>query len=214
MMSASFKLYKSTATGKSTKSGAGRSPLSAKLMVGFALVAAYLLYMVFFFFGDDEPETAQTATDSASFTVPSSQKAPQATGTLNAEELAINQKSGRQTILAGFRDVGVSALNSVNNFVDLPYGASKMYLTGYELVQWSKQLVSRSYAFTMIINDEPYSINSMTLKEMGYHILYKSACLVELRSDVRSHYIYCEPSKSEVPQSNVGESPAVEMSIL
>ena len=209
-----FKLYKSTATGKGTKSGVGRSPFTGKLVFGFAFVAAYLLYMVFFFFGDDEPEINKTLIDSASFKIPSHQKTAETVKTVGGHALAAGQKSAVKAVVVGFRDVSLSVIHSADNFVNLPYGASKMYLTGYELVRWSKQLVSRSYAFVMFINDEQYSINSMTLKEMGYHIYFKSPCLVELRSDVRSHYIYCQPSKIELPQLNTNDSPAVSLSLL
>ena len=54
----------------------------------------------------------------------------------------------------------------------------------------------------------------MTLGDMGYQIFYKSPCLVELRSDVRSHYLYCEPTKIELPQINTVDSPAVSLSLL
>ncbi|NQY64933.1 MAG: zonular occludens toxin, partial [Alteromonadaceae bacterium] len=209
-----FQLYQSTATGKGTKSGVGRSPFTGRLVLGFTFVVAYLLYMVFFFFRDDEPEVDKTVVDSPFVKVSPRQKAIEAAKTINGHDMAVGQKGAVKAVTVGFRDVGVSVIHSADNFVNLPYGASRMYLTGIELVRYSKQLVSRSYAFVMIINDEQYSINSMTLGDMGYQIFYKSPCLVELRSDVRSHYLYCEPSKIELPQLNTVDSPAVSLSLL
>jgi zona occludens toxin len=52
------------------------------------------------------------------------------------------------------------------------------------------------------VGEEAFSMNSDSLIDMGYKVFYKKPCLVELRSDIGSNYVYCEPKRLEEMLSN------------
>ena len=194
-----FKLYKSTATGKNTQSGAGQSPFTWRLIAGFAFVIAYVVYMVFFFFDDDSAEVSQAELDNSSFQVSSSQKVKQENKAANTKNNEIHKKGRISLDDVVFRDVSVSVVTSDSNFIKLPFNAHKMYVNAVNTVYFNKYKVARDYVFTVYIGDDILNVGSESLLSMGYQIFYKSNCLVELRTNEHSSYIYCEPTKSLEP---------------
>ena len=190
-----FKLYKSTATGKNTKSGAGKSPFTFKLAAGLSVILLYIFYMVFFFFDDDSVKVPVSSNNAKTTQIQPYSKANQAPKEAVKKDIQ-NSVKGLPTIDdVSFRDASVSSIITGNNFVNLPYSASAIYINGMTTVRYGKHRVSRDYIFTVYIRDEAFSVNSDTLTDMGYKIFYKKNCLVELRSDIGSNYVYCEPDK-------------------
>ncbi len=105
-------------------------------------------------------------------------------------------------------------LTSPNNFVALPFGASKMYVNAVNTVYLNKFKISRDYVFTVYIQDEVLNVGSESLLSMGYKIFYKSDCLLELRSDKHSNYIYCEPTKPNPDFEEKKSRAPVDVSLL
>lgn len=75
------------------------------------------------------------------------------------------------------------------------YSASSIYINGITTVTHGNHQVSRDYVFTIYVHDEAFSVNSESFIDMGYKVFYKKPYLVELRSDIGSNYVYCEPEK-------------------
>ncbi|ALO33557.1 hypothetical protein CMT41_01645 [Colwellia sp. MT41] len=66
-----------------------------------------------------------------------------------------------------------------------------MYVNAVNTVYFNKFKVTRDYVFTVYIDGEELNVGSESLIAMGYRIFYKSDCLLELRSDKHSNYVYC-----------------------
>lgn len=197
-----FKLYKSTATGKSTKSGAGKSPFTGKLAAGLTVILCYLLYMVFFFFDDDSDKIPLPSNNAKTTEIQPHAKASQAPKK-SLQKANENGIKGRPTIDdVSFRDASVSSIITGNNFVNLPYSATAIYINGITTVSHGRHQISRDYVFTLYVGEEAFSMNSDSLIDMGYKVFYKKPCLVELRSDIGSNYVYCEPKRLEEMLSN------------
>lgn len=211
-----FKLYKSTATGKSTKSGAGKSPFTFSLVFGFALVAAYIFYMVFFFFGAESVEAAESLENTLPNAIlPSPQIASVSTQNIVDSPKNVVEVTSSVSDFS-FRDADVSIVTAVNNFVALPFNAKKMYVNAVNTVYFNKHRLTRDYVFTIYMDDEVLNVGSESLTSMGYKIFYKSDCLLELRSNDHSNYVYCEPSRPLQSTNDNGRKSdsAVEMSLL
>jgi zona occludens toxin len=209
-----FKLYKSTATGKSTKSGAGQSPITPSVIVGFAFLVAYILYMVFFFFDDESTEIAEPLANNLPNEILQSSKASTAAVQVVNASVLTTQKSDGEISPFSFRRASVSTVTAPNNFVALPFGATKMYVNAVNTVYFNKHRVTRDYVFTAYIDGEVLNVGSESLIAMGYKIFFNSDCLVELRSNNHSNYVYCEPTKPSEPiQEARGNSP-VQLSVL
>jgi zona occludens toxin len=207
-----FKLYKSTATGNTTKSGAGQSPFTFKLVAGFAFILLYILYMVFFFFDDDSDKVSVQANKSKATQIQSNK-------TIDQKFKKSIKKGGGDGVKdmpsiddVSFRDANVSAIITGNNFVNLPYAASAIYINGITTVTHGNHQVSRDYVFTLYVHDKPFSVSSDSLLDMGYKVFYKKPCLVELRSDIGSNYVYCE--LDELKDDSVDSGAVTEVSLL
>jgi zona occludens toxin len=194
-----FKLYKSTATGSSTKSGVGQSPFTFSIVFGLTCVIAYIFYMVFFFFDDSDDEVfTQVSTVAVAKEVldKASNKEGQAA---SKQGFQSGEKDNLSLDDFTYRDVGVSSVIAPSNAIGLPFDAKSIYVNAVNTVYYGKHRVNRDYVFTLHIGEDVFSINSESLIGMGYKIFYKSSCLVELRSDVGSNYIYCEPKRLDSP---------------
>jgi zona occludens toxin len=190
-----FKLYKSTATGKTTKSGASKSPFSISIALGLAFIIAYLVYMVFFFFDDESDKIAKQVPNILPNAVQQSTETKQVNNKNPSISLKTIKKDTPENNSFSFRNVSVSTVTANNNFVALPFKASKMFVNAVNTVYYDKFNVSRDYVFTVYLNGEVLNVGSESLFSMGYRIFYKNDCLLELRSDKHSNYIYCEPQK-------------------
>jgi zona occludens toxin len=207
-----FKLYKSTATGKNTKSGAGKSPFTFKLVAGLTVILLYLFYMVFFFFRSDSDEVSLPPNNAKTTQIQPYSKANQAPKKSLQKDTKSTVK-GRPTIDdVSFRDASVSSIITSNNFVNLPYSASSIYINGITTVSHGRHRVTRDYVFTIYVRDEAFSVSSDTLIDMGYKVFYKKDCLVELRSDIGSNYVYCEPIK--LVDNSLEHTPVANVSLL
>lgn len=193
-----FKLYKSTATGKSTKSGAGQSPFNAKLGLGLAFVVAYLFYMVFFFFDDSSDKVVEEKRNNQITTKVKNKTDIQKNKNASFQNTDISEKGVNEGDSLSFRDVSVSSIVTPDSSLNLPFKASSIYLNGVNTVYYGKHRLSRDYVFTLHIGDDIFNIDGDSLLGMGYKIFYKSSCLVELRDDVGSKYVICEPRKVQL----------------
>tara|TARA_R110002167_G_scaffold231963_2_gene437177 strand:+ start:14497 stop:15876 length:1380 start_codon:yes stop_codon:yes gene_type:complete len=193
-----FKLYKSTATGRSTKSGAGQSPFSLSIGLGFTFIVAYIFYMVFFFFDDEKPQVVEKKSLYQSTETVKVSPSASLYQTSNSKVNGIAQENNNALDSVSFRHVSVSTLTQVNRSLNLPFQASKIYLNGVNTVYYSRNRLSRDYVFTLHIDDEVFNIDGQSLIDMGYKVFYKSSCLVELRDDVGSNYVTCEPRKEQL----------------
>ena len=209
-----FKLYKSTATGKTTKSGAGKSPITPSILFGFACVFTYIIYMVFFFFDSEGDTPSKPLANNLPNEILSSSSVKPLNQEVASSTVQVSKNGSGSLNPFSFRNASVSTVTAPNNFVALPFGASKMYVNAVNTVYFNKFQVNRDYVFTVYINDEVLNVGSESLISMGYKIFYKSDCLLELRSNKHSNYIYCEPIKrSTQPQDYSAESP-VNVSLL
>jgi zona occludens toxin len=209
-----FKLYKSTATGKTTKSGASKSPFSISIVLGFAFLVAYLVYMVFFFFDDESDKIAEQVPNSLPNEILQSSQVNSSSienSTIPSETVI---KSTATNNAFSFRDANVSVITATNNFVALPFGASKMFVNAINTTYFTKTRLSRDYVFSVYIDGDSLSVSSDTLLSMGYKIFYKSECLLELRSDKHSNYIYCEPTKPSDVDMDFNNGSPVEMKLI
>ncbi|NQZ24502.1 MAG: zonular occludens toxin [Colwellia sp.] len=207
-----FKLYKSTATGKNTKSGAGQSPFTPKLLAGFAFILLYIFYMVFFFFGDDDDKVSASPDNAKTTQIQHNSKVSK-TGKEDASQVIKNGFKSTLTLDdVSFRHADVSSIITANNFVNLPFSASSMYISGMSTVRYSKHMVSRDFVFTVYRGEDVFSMSSDSLIDMGYKVFYKANCLVELRSDIGSNYLYCEPNK--VNDDTESDKSSFEVSLL
>ena len=91
-----------------------------------------------------------------------------------------------------------------------------MYLTGLVTERFTKTNVKRHYLFNLEIEGSKRSISSDDLYLLGYKLFYKTDCLVELRSETTSNFVYCElleRSTTPIRESN-RSIPAIEDSSL
>lgn len=209
-----FKLYKSTATGKSTKSGAGQSPITKSVVFGFAFIVAYIFYMVFFFFDDKSVETVEPLAIGLPNEIQHVKKDSKTIDKVNIVAVQNSKKGGGAVDSYGFRDASISVITAPNNFIALPFGASKMYVNGINTIYFNKFKVARDYIFTIYIDNEVLNVGSESLIAMGYKIFYRSECLIELRTDKHSNYIYCEPTRPSEPSFNDSGSSPIDLSII
>ena len=209
-----FKLYKSTATGKSTKSGAGQSPITTPIVVGFAFIIAYLVYMVFFFFDDESAQAAEPLASDLPNAISQDTQTKTPFNQVDNIPAKAYQNGSKPINNFTFRNASVSVVTAPNNFVALPFGASKMYVNAVNTVYFKKFQVHRDYVFTVYIDGEELNVGSESLIAMGYKILFKSDCLLELRSNKHSNYIYCEPSRPNEAFNERTDSSAVEMKLI
>jgi len=206
-----FKLYASTATGKTTKSGLGKSPISLGVIVGFTFIITFVLYMVFFFFDSHSPENDKNSIDPSSSTLLEDKKALQEIERTDKKIVKGASTAPLSDSSITFRDASVSVITSFNNFVALPFNATKMYLNAVNTVYYTRNRVSRDYVFTVEVDGQRMSVSSDILLSMNYKIFYKSSCMVELRADDVSSYIYCEPIKNESSIINAESKPSVSL---
>lgn len=209
-----FKLYKSTATGKTTQSGASKSPISLSIILGFAFIVTFVIYISFFFFDDKSAEVVEQIPNSLPNEIlPNSQVLPNVKESVVAPS-GIVKKITSSVNPFSFRDASVSTVTALNNFVALPFNASKMYVNAVNTVYFNKHRITRDYVFTVYIDGEVLNVGSESIVSMGYKIFYNSDCLIELRSNNHSNYIYCEPLRLDEVSNDYNVGSPVEMSLL
>ena len=121
------------------------------------------------------------------------------------ESISTSKKNINPADSFSYRDVSVTNIVTPVHTIALPFGASKIHLTAVNTVIYSQHRIRRDYVFNLYINDEVFFVSGDVLKDIGFKIFYKNSCLVELRSDVGSNYIFCEPVKLD--NSTINNSP-------
>jgi len=190
-----FKLYKSTATGKNTKSGLGGSPFTFVMLCSIFGFLACLVFMgvnIASRFTDDKSKSTDINVPKQVYDLPTSDKLVTKKPKNNTDILKEN--SPKATSFT-YRDANVSAITSPSNFVDLPFSAQKIYISAVVSVK-NHGFTNYDFIFNLYIDDEVFSVSDEELKKIGFKVFYKNECLTELRNDVRSYYVYCEPRKN------------------
>ncbi|PHR81625.1 MAG: zonular occludens toxin [Colwellia sp.] len=211
-----FKLYKSTATGKTTKSGLGSSGISWRIYCGLFAIVAYFIYMVFFFFDSSSDAVDLENRQAAAVQIPVGAKNTENDQKAISEINNVNGKDNVEINNFHFRDSSVSIIIAPNNFVNLPYGAKEIYISAINKVftSASKSIFFRDYLFNAKNDTHTFSLSSEQLLNMGYQLFYKNDCLIELRNNEYSHYIYCEPTYYEsLPQESEQIEPYIKSAV-
>ncbi|WP_439836391.1 zonular occludens toxin domain-containing protein [Aeromonas enteropelogenes] len=190
---AAFLLYKSTQTGKHTKSGQSKGPFTSPVFYFYAL-----LLVVF-----------------ASFFVYHSMQADSiAPETADGVAVADTKESSGVSVQGGSRvsdSVGSRSNNKVSGhkpvFVN-PYGAKEVYMTGSALDTQGNGVITVAL-FTK--DGSEYHTNNDELLSMGYALKYKRYCQAEMFNieTGQSVIIHCQPTKYEEPKNAAPHSPVI-----
>lgn len=190
---AAFLLYKSTQTGKQTKSGQSKGPFSSPVFYFYALII----------------------TVAGGFALYNFNKADHLKSEIAAKEgLAFSPKTGTGAVQggAGVPDtVGTGGTYPVSPaqpvFVN-PYNAKAVYVTGSALDTQGNGVVT----FSLYTKDgSEYHTNNDELLSMGYAVRFKRYCQAELFNidSGQSVTVYCEPSKYVEPKAPTLSAPAL-----
>ena len=186
-----FKIYKSTATGQNTKSGAGSSPITLSIILGACVFVACISFVIYiFFFRTSHVEVNKNSSVSVHIASPeNSVKVP-------AKDIQkdIHSNTSRVNPKTLFKDVGS---------LTLPYSADAIYLTGINKVYKLNQRVTAQYVFLLRIGQDEFSVNSSDLVVMGYRISFKSDSVVNLSDGINSRLVFFAPTKYEKPRPEV-----------
>lgn len=197
-----FELYQSTKTGDVSDSMAG-SPLWKDPKIGGMLFAVVCLWVYLLGFAstprvltDVKAEIVATDKEGAQVSVENSSE----TGSTVDSNQIVGASGASGNSSDGLR-LNVSQMPYINRFDDI-------WLTGALLTSGRGGNV---YTFGALINDTEYHFNSVDLLEMGYVIVRKTTCLVDLIYGDKTQVIYCGLAKTE---SKVFEAPTVENSSI
>ena len=190
---AAFLLYKSTQTGKQTKSGQSKGPFSSPVFYFYALII----------------------TVAGGFALYNFNKADHLKSEIAAKEgLALSPKTGAGAFQggAGVPDtVGTGGIHPVSPaqpvFVN-PYNAKAVYVTGSALDTQGNGVIT----FSLYTKDgSEYHTNNDELLSMGYAVRFKRYCQAELFNidTGQSVTVYCEPSKYVEPKAPMLSAPAL-----
>ena len=170
------KCYKSTATGGITK-GQGKNFLFSPIFAfPVTIVFLCLLYWVWYF------SSAEKSVET-------------------------NQVTTNQSFESVKKDTGSNSRN-VNNqiplsepvFVNLPYGATDIFVTGIQEVKRPDR-THREYIFEFITEKYGvFSIDSYELASMGFSIQYFSSCNVLIKNSAIAYRALCSPNPYEQPK--------------
>jgi len=189
-----FKIYKSTATGQNTKSGAGGSPITLSIILGAGVFVACVVFIIYiFFFRTSHIENNKIAS------IPVFDKTSQNGFKVPPKDIQkdIHSPVGRVTPKTLFEDVGS---------LTLPYSADAIYLTGINKIYRLGKRVTAEYVFSVHIGTDEFSVNSSDLVVMGYRISFKSDSVVSLSDGVNSRLVFFAPVKYEKPERDVSPS--------
>ncbi|PKQ75968.1 zonular occludens toxin domain-containing protein [Aeromonas sobria] len=190
---AAFLLYKSTQTGKHTKSGQSKGPFTSGVFY------FYLLIMLF----------------CGSYGLYSYSKADDIKAEINAKSNPVSSVAGSGVSVQGGQsvpaDVGTGGTNKVSArkpvFVN-PYDAKAVYVTGSSLDTQGNGVITLAL-FTK--EGDEYHTNNDELLSMGYAVLYKRYCQAELYNVETgdSITIYCQPTRYVEPKASALPSPVL-----
>lgn len=181
-----FKLYKSTQTGETTKSGQSDNPLkSFGIVAGFVLILSVLAYQVYWWSRDEAP--AQPALDTSSTGgARSGSKASGQTGDVGSRQSSgsVSFDNRSQTSVQG----------GIPDVLEM-YQADEIYLTGVVKQLENHRVQAYEFYFNMLRNGKEFSITGGELLSMGYQIFYRSNCSVMLVYNDTRRFIFCPPTE-------------------
>lgn len=190
---AAFLLYKSTQTGKHTKSGQSKGPFSSPVFYFYAL-------LIFIFGG---------------FALHNFSEADKLSADLNGHPVVADSEKDPGVVVQGRSgtsgNVGTGGINKVSPrqpvFVN-PYNAKAVYVTGSSLDTQGNGVITLAL-FTK--EGDEYHTNNDELYSMGYAVRYKRYCQAELYNvdTGDSVTIYCQPTKYVEPKASALPSPAL-----
>lgn len=190
---AAFLLYKSTQTGKHTKSGQSKGPFSSPVIYFYALLM--LVFGGFFIYHSLQSDTL-TAEAGDGVVVANVEK---------HSGVSVQGGSGVSGSVGAGRTDKVSPPKPP--FVN-PYGAKEVYMTGSALDTQGNGVITVAL-FTK--DGSEYHTNNDELFAMGYAVKYKRYCQAELFNieTGQSIIIYCQPTKYIEPKESALPSPAL-----
>lgn len=190
---AAFLLYKSTQTGKHTKSGQSKGPFSSPLFYFYAFLM--LVFGGFAIYNYSEADKLNAQIDGKS-TVATPEKDPDV-AVQAGSDLPDNVGTGRPDKVRPSKPVFVN-----------PYDAKAVYVTGESLDTQGNGLITIAL-FTK--DGDEYHTNNDELYSMGYAVRYKRYCQAELYNVETgdSVTIFCQPTKYEEPKASALPTPAL-----
>jgi len=174
-------LYRSTATGKVTKSGLSKSPLQSLKTIGWVVLAC-LSYITYSTVTQDEEEN------------PDIVEAPLSTGV----------QSGSQVVAMDSGNSSAKALSKVDIALVLPYSPKEIYLTGV-LRKESDGNVTWDLYYELVTDNGIVRLTNKELAHMQVTAKYVTECYSNLIWQERLYPVYCRPddqSQSTAPESN------------
>jgi zona occludens toxin len=182
-----FKIYESTATGQSTKSGAGNSPVTPTIICGalvFLALFCFVLYVLFF-----------RSSSSDSPPIPS-------VSVINKDFKEVTQTSIKSPKKDNdFVSDNVTPKNLFKNdsSLILPFSADSIYLSAINKVYNVGERVKADYVFLLNIKGDEFYVSSTDLVVLGYKISFRSDYVVSLSDGYSSRLVFFMPSKYKKP---------------
>lgn len=212
-----FKIYKSTATGQSTNSGAGNSPITLSLLLGsavFIAAAVFIIYVVFF----------RTSSVSSSKPVEKVQAVQLSNG-----QAQVSAQVGSQGVQKGnsFIDGNVSseAVFKAPSALVIPFDADSIYLTAinktykpkvFKVVSGLVEVVSSitySFLFVLKIDGDDFYVSGDDLVNMGYKLEYLSESIVKVSDGSGFKFVPFAPVKYSIVDSGNESKESLELEL-
>jgi zona occludens toxin len=182
-----FKIYESTATGQSTKSGAGNSPITPTIFFGaFVFIALFFFVFYVLFFRSSSSEVPPVT--SVSVINKNLKEVTQVfTNDIKKTNDLINNNVTPQNL---FKNVTPLVL---------PFLADSIYLSAINKVYNDGERVKADYVFLLNIKGEEFFVSSTDLVVLGYKISFRSDYVVSLSDGDSSRLVFFMPSKYKKP---------------
>lgn len=170
------KCYRSTSTGKITKRGGVNAFKDPSLITSVALLFLCVCYATWWAFIKEDAKTF------SSTSVEYNQENRQVSRSATTENSSI---SGSVNPVSNSNEIRIS--------LELPYDATKIYLTGYQDVVLNKDKRYKQFFFVMTVGDDQVSINNHDLYYFGYEVSFINECMVKLKKEKQFQVVTCEP---------------------
>lgn len=187
-----FLCYKSTQTGKQTKSGQGSSPFKSVKFLGIMGVCfvsiSYFIYSMFTIFGDDQTPVNEVSKGSAV-----SVAYAEAVDQTKAPILSVNQPFNKDNPLSVKAFSSVHSSNVLyqnattgnrNNGIIMPFKAKTFYLSGY---------IGNSIFLFNVTNDrgDIYQVTNKELELVGWRSTMEKKGIVKVKNVYNKDVFYC-----------------------
>ena len=182
-----FKIYESTATGQSTKSGAGNSPITPTIICGalvFVALFCFVLYVLFFRSSSSDSPPVPTIS------------------VINKDFKEVTQtsiKNPKKDNDPASDNVTPKNLFKNDSSLILPFSADSIYLSAINKVYNVGERVQADYVFLLNIKGDEFYVSSTDLVVLGYKISFKSDYVVSLSDGDSSRLVFFMPSKYKKP---------------